>query len=64
VADSVSNKNEKTSEMNMQANAIDQSNVNHQSNMTLSAHSMITQTYHLIKITDAFTEEEVGEHEY
>ena len=61
--DNSSNKTEKSSEMHMQANAIDQSNVNHQSNMTLSAHSVITQTHYIVKITDVFTEVEVGEHE-
>lgn len=63
MTDNSSNKTEKSSEMNMQANAIDQSNVNHQSNMTLSAHSVITQSHYGVRITDSFAGEEIGEHE-
>lgn len=63
MTDNNSNKTEKPSEMNMQANTIDQSNVNHQSNMTLSAHSVITQSHYRVKITDSLAGEEVGEHE-
>ncbi len=57
------NKTEKSHEMNMQANTIDQANVNHQSNMTLSAHSVITQSHYRIQFTDTNTEEEMGGHE-
>lgn len=57
------NKTEKLSEINMQANAIDQINVNHQSNMTLSAHSVITQSHYSVKIAEISVGEEIDENE-
>lgn len=44
------------SEIYMKANSVDQLNVNHQSNMTLSAHSSITQTHYIVEFSDIFAE--------
>lgn len=63
MADSSSNKTDKSGEVHMQANTIDQANVNHQANMTLSAHSVITQSHYIVRIADAFTGEEADGHE-
>lgn len=41
----------------MQSDKIDQININHQSNMTLSAHSTVNQSYYSIKLNDGVTEE-------
>lgn len=63
MTDISSDETEESREIDMRANAIDQSNVNHQSNMTLSAHSVITQSHYCVKITDIFAGEEVDENE-
>ncbi|EPR10478.1 hypothetical protein [Ruminiclostridium papyrosolvens] len=42
----------KQAEVDMRANEVDQLNVNHQSNMTLSANSVITQSHLSIKTND------------
>jgi hypothetical protein len=49
--------------IHMQSDRIDQVNINHQSNMTLSAHSSITQTFYSIKVNDDITGEGVASDE-
>ncbi|MFZ5988376.1 MAG: hypothetical protein ACOYWZ_14795 [Bacillota bacterium] len=52
------NKN-KLSDVHMQSDKVDQVNINHQSNMTLSAHSSITQSYYSVKVNDDIIEEDI-----
>lgn len=63
VTDNGSVKTDRSSEMNMQADTVDQLNINHQSNMTLSANSVITQSHYRVRIAYNFEEEENGGHE-
>lgn len=49
--------------IHMQSDKIDQVNINHQSNMTLSAHSTITQSYYSINVNDDITREVIENNE-
>lgn len=50
-------KNTKATDVYMEAGIIDQVNTNQQSNMTLSAYSVITQSYSAVKINSEGTKE-------
>lgn len=63
MTDNGSGKADRSSEMHMQAETVEQLNINHQSNMTLSAHSVITQSHYRVRIAYNIEEEENGGHE-
>lgn len=50
---------EKPGDIQMQSDKIDQVNINHQSNMVLSAHSAITQSCYSIRVNDDNTGEDI-----
>lgn len=53
----------KLNSIHMQSDKIDQININHQSNMALSAHSTITQSYYSINVNDGITGEGIESHD-